>query len=364
MRLAKVLEDWARRQSKFESVRYVVSGQTTFAMNTWVDERGRPYNPPRPSSDFVGNVRWDALLDFTAHRSRWEVDEESYVYEPQEGLQRVLRLNVCDGKVAQNSRPRLPDAPPDDGPVTPANLDMTIVRGNLSTVIFPGGSLPLFHGHGIVPTSEDPLYAGHLRRDLDAEQFYVHGTGAHGGRQCLVLRTEILRPSIPSFHEFWVDTARQSAIVRYAYYRGGEVAENYDVHYQESRDGWMPASWAHTVFVRRATHSVRELQVVSREVSLPLRDQDFRLEVRAGMKVRQVERGQSGSPGAMGPVLSDTMQVAGASFVPAVETEKGLRRFLSWWLGAVLAALAVAAVLFWIWKGRRTRRGQMGDVSG
>jgi hypothetical protein len=360
--VAQIVEEWARRQAKIGSVRYTVSGQTTYVKGSATDELGRPLTPPKPSRDFLGKVEWRVLLDFASHRHRWEVDEEQLLYQ-QEELKRVLRLNVCDGKIAQNSRPRLPGTEQDDAPPNYANLDMSIVRGNLSTVIFEGGSLPLFHGHGIVPTTEDRVYAGHLRREIKPEQFHVHGTGVYGGRSCLVLRTEVISRSTRSFHEFWVDGARQAAIVRYTHYSGGNVDANYDVRYEDTPDGWMPASWAYTVFHRGKTFTIRKLRVVSREVSPPLQDQDFRLEVRPGMRVREVETGESPNPLAMPPFLRDTMQVAGEGFDVSGGAEKGWWRFLAW----LAAALVAAAVVGFLVKARKAglgRRGRTGSVSG
>lgn len=294
-RVTKIVEEWMTRQAKFDAIRYAVLGQTTYVKGSWVDESGRSYSPPKPSRDFVGKLRWDALFDFRSHRYRWEVDNEELLPDAQ-GLERVLRVRICDGRVYQGLRKWLPGTWKDDEPITPANLDMTIVRGNLKSLVFEGGSLPLFHAHGIVPTSEDELYAGHLRRKIDPAQFYVHGKGVHGGRPCLVLRTEVLRPSSKAFHEFWVDLARQAAIVRYAYWHGGEVDNNYDVRYDNGPDGWMPTSWTYTSFLGRRTHTVGKFEVATRLVAPPLQDEDFHLEVRPGMRVREVEYRKEGSP--------------------------------------------------------------------
>jgi hypothetical protein len=364
-RVAKIVEAWAKRQTKFDSVRYVVSGQTTYVKGTATDEQSRPLTPPKPSRDFVGKVEWKVLLDFATHRDRWEVDEEGFLYN-EEKLERVLRLNVCDGKVAQNSRPRLPGTENDDAPANYANLDMSIVRGNLSTILFEAGSLPLFHGHGIVPTTEDRVYAGHLRRSISPESFYIHGTGVHEGRPCLVLRTEAIRTSAQSFHEFWVDEAREAAIVRYAYYTNGNVDENYDVRYQDTPDGWMPASWTFTVFLRQKTHTIKQLRVLSREVSPPLKDQDFRLEVLPWMRVRQVQFGESPNPLVSPPIQGDTMQVAGAGFGGLGAAEKsGWSRLVPWFGAALAAAAAVAGLL--LYRARKARpggRSWTGRVSG
>jgi hypothetical protein len=356
-RLVQVVEEWTRRASKCSSVRHTVEGQTTFVKGSATDDLGRPLNPPKPARDFVGKVAWRVLLDFAAQRHRWEVDEERFLYQ-QEVFEPVLRLNVCDGTVAQNSRPRPPGAPADNAPVNAANLDMTVVRGNLSTVLFEAGSLPLFHGHGIVPTTEDRVHAGRLRWDARPESFYVHGTGVHGGRPCLVLRTEPIRSSSAmSFHEFWVDVPRQAAILRYAYYSNREVIEDYDVRYQDTPDGWMPASWSHTCFLRGATHTIKRLRVVSREISPALSDEDFRLEVKPGMRVREVEFGASPNPLVMPRSLGDTMQVVGAGG-PA---EKRWWRPLLW-AGAAVAAVALVGLL--LYRARKAGPGRRGPAEG
>jgi hypothetical protein len=359
--LAKILEEWGRRQSKCDSVRYVVRGETTWAKGSGINELSQFLDPPVPSQDIVGQIEWKVLLDFASQRDRWEVDGEQLLYRGDK-LERVVRLNACDGKVAQNSRPRPPGKENDDAPIDIGNIDMTIARGNLSCVLFEAASVPLFHGHGVVPTTEDRVHAGHIRWAASAESFYVHGRGVHEGRPCVVLRTDTFRTSVESFHEFWVDMARQAAIVRYAYYVDGKVDENYDVRYEDTPDGWMPASWTYTVYLKEKTHTIKRLQVVSRELSAPVQDQDFRLEVRPGMRIREVEYGPSANPLAMPPFVADSLHVAEAGYSVARAGDNSWWWRYLLWLGAALAVAAVAVLL--VYRARKAGRGRQGIQKG
>ncbi len=343
-RLTKVLQDWRQRQSRLDAIRYRVQGEMVYAKGSATDETGRPYNPPKPARDMVGKVEWNALLDFAGNRHRWEIKEETLNFKEEQLVQKV-RINVCDGTIAQNSTPAESNPGLRDGPMGLHNLEMTIVRGNLNTILFPGGSRPLFFGHGIIPTSEDRLYAGHLRRKYSDEQFYLHGTGLTGGRPCLILRTEALRTSVTSFHEYWVDSPRQSAVTRYARYTNGAADENYDIENAETPHGWLPGQWTHSVYMNGRTHTVERLRVQYRDAPPPFTGDDFSLQVKPGMRVREVNMGDTANPLVMPPIANDKVhewdvgdELVPPRFSPAtiVGAVLGLTLLASLALGSVL----------------------------
>jgi hypothetical protein len=352
--LVQILADWQARQDRLKAARYRVTGTITYPRGSAIDEDGKPYHPPKPARDITGKIEWKALLDLTGQRHRWEIDDETLLYRD-DRLDRKVRVNVSDGVIAQNSTPAV--ANPDAAALPPSDNDrgsMTIARGDLSNIIFEGGSLPLFFGHGIVPTSEDRVYAGHLRRSYRDDQFFIQGTGLHENRECLILRTEAIRTSTTSFHEYWVDAARQSAVVRYTYTVDNQAREHYDIRYVLIGTSWLPSRWTDTTYWKGKTYTIRRLNVEEVDLTPALADTDFRLEVKPGMRVRNVTFGPPPNPLIMAPIKEDDFAEGG--------TALGLITRPIWPSYAGLGLLVLILALTGWMISRRWRRPRFGQA--
>jgi len=350
-RLTKVFADWQDRQERLSTIRYRVHGETVFAKGSGTDDHGQRMNPASPDRDVIGNIQWEVLFDFSTQRHRWDKQEYSYLYSLKKLIPKFM-ISVSNGKIAQSHLPREKNASLAASPME-YDAEMGITRGSLRAVLFPAGSLPIFFGHGIVPLPLDRLYAGHLRRTYDPELLHVHGTGVHAGRQCLVLRTDTLRTAVSSYHEFWVDVERQSAVVRDASYVNDRVDNDYDVQYEKTSFGWMPLQWQNTVYTNGKTHVIHRLHVDERQASPAVTDADFRIETKPGMKIRDVRYEDVPNPLVTTAPAENTTYVVGE---PGGLSEplKGAEKWPIWlaWIPGGLLAVCLAG---WLLRRRRKR---------
>jgi hypothetical protein len=162
---------------------------------------------------------------------------------------------------------------------------------------------PLFAGHGIVVTdNREQMGPGRLKLKPDPEMLIVHGQGVHDGRPCLVLRTHTLSGGAGTWvREFWVDTARASAVVRQVEYSNGKISDDKDIQYQQTRCGWLPKSWTFTVRNSAGGKTLLTERMQIKELTLdpPVTDADFRIDVKPGMLVKKSVHGdvQPNDPG-------------------------------------------------------------------
>lgn len=247
-RLAKVLADWQKRQNAFRSVRYEVRGKHTKPKGSCDASpliSNLPYlrrNHPRPSKDFVGEVGLTLFLDFEKGRHRYKLQEIQYQVNLDAFFPSV-KEGTFDGSVAKRAVPR--DKNPRLGRKEP---EISIASGNTKAQEFRSNFFPIFFGHGRIYTVFEPIIPGKLRNKPDPDYLYVHGTGVQDERTCLIVRTRTLKTVTTSFEEYWVDTERESAILRYVDYCNSEPRSDITIHYRKLSAGWLPERWRYQLF--------------------------------------------------------------------------------------------------------------------
>jgi hypothetical protein len=238
--------------------------------------------------------------------------------------------------------------------------DVSIVSGNLRGQSFPCYYWPLFVGHGTIPTLLGHVLPGRLRVQPDAELLFVHGRGIHAGRNCVVLRTHAVQFSTTSFDEFWVDPARDSAVLRLACYAGGHPASDLEIAYQETSHGWLPQRWTLIVRPGGRTAQVERMRVEEVTINPPCTDAAFRVDIKPGMRISETKFG--GSPDQLGipPTLEEkTHRVADdGRWNPIVDGVEQARRWTdyAWW--GLLALLGAGLGLWVLARRRRVHPGR------
>jgi hypothetical protein len=148
-----------------------------------------------------------------------------------------------------------------------------------------------FIAHGYVRADDTQyLYPGHLTTESEQENFYVHGEGVHDHRRCLVLRTmaRSAGPKEASYDEFWVDPARKSVIVRQVHYTRSRVSFDYVLSYNQSGIDWLLSAWTFTHKNSRGqTLIVANMRVLEATANPPLSPEDFQIEAKPGMLIRE-----------------------------------------------------------------------------
>lgn len=361
--LERVFKDWEKRRERIQRVRYVVKGQRIIPKGSHTDDMGRPYVPPRPPEDIAQKDDTVLLLDFAGKRFRMERDWQSYSADNR--LRSIVRRSIFDSKSLHNDFPREINARVGNvrGPQEP---DVSILKNYAShrplKTVDAYSLSPLLHAHGIV--NQFTLASSFVDKP-DIDDFHVHGRGVHADRACLVLRTFPAPSGTAScFDEYWVDPARDSAILRHAQYFNGKLRTNKDVTYQQTSHGWLPLSWVGTTrdLNGRRLINVARLRVEEFTIEPAVTDTNFQVEIKPGMIINEDDYAASASEkNRLGYQRKLYRVSAGGSWEEIGSRGEPLPNRARWgWLG--LLAVPVVAALAYLWWRRRNRRGKIGPA--
>ena len=355
-RLDKIFADWQNRRERIKTIRYHASGERVWPKGSFGDPlTERPLGPDSPPTDISCPMSVTMLLDFTTNRHRLVLDEVTYSQDQRQFLPRSVTTIVFDSKelTAQTSWP-------DGKPANDTNPDVTIASGNMRSCGFTVEYWPLFLGHGIIALmTEHHILPGRLTKPNEKEIYHVQGEGVYAGRPCVVLRTEAVEYSSVGYDELWVDPARESAVVRQLYYDEDKPVMDIQVDYQQTAKGWLPRGWTE-IYPRKngQTVWVLRMHVDDVEIDPPVKDADFRVDVKPGMLVQRLN--YPGSPDQIVGVAPDSERLYRVG--PGGEWNEivhGVEQKAQWpsylWAGLiVLAAGFGAAALLW-WRSKRRR---------
>jgi hypothetical protein len=346
----QVFDAWKERRTKVKTIRYTASGEIIVPKGTMVldDRRGKPGGSPLPKNAVSCPKKVTMLLDFGEQRFRYERAEKYYHVQTGSLRDRVSTWTFT-GKEYWSAGPRAANN------LSPEDFDATVVTGNLRETAFTPEEWPLFISHGFVPTLGDHILPGRFAPKLDEKEFYYHGTAAHAGRVCTVLRTELDHFIGKSFNEYWVDMARGGAVLRQLAYVSGKPVWDLDMQYQETPAGWLVAGWTIARRSGEQTTRIYRMRVEARELDPAVTPADFQVTTTPGMKVRRIHRGgneDSVAPAILGPNGSEQTFVVNESGTMRQTGGTPTPTSYVWWL---LGGGGVAIVLLfgWWYRGRR-----------
>jgi hypothetical protein len=287
-RLENVLADWQKRQHWFQAVEYKVSGTHKVPKGAYknlpAEVIGVAPNKTIPPDDVEAAVSFTILLDFVKGRHRRHILDQHL--DMNSGKLTPLRMkDVFNGSVMKCLIPK--EENPQQKDIGKTQPEMTIVTGNMKNGQFKGDYFPIFLAHGRIYTAMEPIIPGQLRNKTDPEYLYIHGTSVYENRPCLILRTQTLKQFTTSFSEYWVDTSRESAVVRFLDYGGKKVAQDIGISYKVSHGHWLPDGWRITEYIHGRASSYEEVRVRQITINPSITDADFELEVKPGMLVEE-----------------------------------------------------------------------------
>lgn len=283
--IQSIFDDWKARLSRCKSVRYTLKGSG--------GEKGTPPLPtgvtpvPTPKAPDVFPFDYVVVIDFIAKRYRIERTELVASTSRKTWLP-ATGVGIWNGKEIQTLAPRLPE---DRRPNKP---DAYITHGNLRHSYIEPELWPVFAAHGIVGTGMTPLKPDRLPVTYEADEFSLRGSVRHDGRNCLLVRTEPPSASITLVDELWVDSGRQSAVVRHTDFSGKSPRYRFDIGYQQTPHGWLPQRWTHTLSLNDKLMWSKTFTVQSIEADVPISDETFMLPLQPGMRVERNEFPQEG----------------------------------------------------------------------
>jgi hypothetical protein len=354
-RLQQVLDDWRKRQERTQNVRYVVRGEGVWSKGAWPNHPWDKSGRVRPPRDLVIQLGAVLVLDFAANRLRLETDEERYD-EATDKLYPQRMVRVADAAGAKMYFPREKNTHPIEGK-RENDAEVWIEKGYRGGDTLNIGYWPLVYAHGSVPWQGEHVGPGKLRVLPDPELLYFHGEAVYRDRPVWVIRTQAEKRAVASFDEFWVDKARDSAIVRYALVVGDHPQYEALIDYQETTHGWMPLRWTLTERdFRGRTKYLQRFRVEGLVLDQALGDADFEIDVRPGMLVDEfsVQKPKTGTIPLDSPERKHfRMREDGSlqALDPPVPSAAGSRL---WWL---LLAIPAAGAGWWTVRrrGRRLR---------
>jgi hypothetical protein len=280
-----ILRDWKKRQDRVKTVRYRVEGTLTFSKEAVAIENSSPRRKAKwPKLELRAvalQQRFFLLLDFTTNRHRVEHDSERWLISTGEILRKVKK-EVFNGEVSKffgytvSKEGKKENTNPD----TP---DLTILSGCQVQARIDKNYAPVLAGHGIIAISDNEEFLpGKLKTMPDMSVLTVHGRGVYEGRSCVILRTHPYKGTRTHFREFWIDPARDSALVRIIDYSDKFPVRERTIVYEPTPGGWLTSSWSD---IRRLkgpggkveTYSERRYRVVERSVNVLVTDADLDL---------------------------------------------------------------------------------------
>ncbi len=362
-RLEKVLADWQKRQNAVRSIRYEVRGEhkvlkgayNALPLQGFVP--GLQRDQPIPAQDFVGAATLTLLLDFERGRHHSTIQGSNY-HTNTGKFYPWVKEHTFDGSVARGAGPR--EKNPIHGSKQP---EFWVISGNMRFEEFRTDFHPIFFGHGRIYTIFEPIIPGKLRNKPDPEYLYVHGTGVQDGRTCLIVRTQTLKTVTTSFDEYWVDTARQCAILRQVGYCNSKRSSDITIRYQKTSAGWLPESWGLQIYSGGNLLYTDNMRVEKIDLDPAIQDADFQMEIKPGMIVEE----RTDLP-SKHPLVTPESKISvyraeeggGREELPDPARRRGdqyqehLRRKNLWiWAWFVFPLLAIGGFLMW---ARRRRR--------
>lgn len=259
--IARTLNDWSKRQKRFQSVRYVVVGET--------EQMDLPKDSKLPTKR---PIKYLVLLDMVQGRIRIEKDGSGVKYN-YSGYSPIVDVRAYNGRIYQVNADRT------KGEWDPRNANVGITKGSMQAVHLEADLWPVLFAHGIVPTVNKPSRPDRMLIGHHADEFEYRGEVSHQGSRCFILRTDPAASTPFLVDELFIDPGKESAVIRYVNWAGKCPWYRVDVTYEEKKRGWLPRSWtvAHTqgsdvVYVTRA-------RVDNLEVNPTVTDDDFNLPI-------------------------------------------------------------------------------------
>lgn len=285
--LEKIFAAWQERQHWFDAVEFHVTGRHLVPRGSYTDSlppsmSGLKPGELRPKTDIVREIRIALILDMKKGRHRRETLEQKFQLNTGD-LRPFMAKDVFNGVVMKCLIPK-------DSNVKGLNInvtqpELTIVSGNMQNGVFTQNYFPMFFAIGRVHTIMDPILPGKLRNTPKKTYLSVHGIGVYDNRACVILRTNPFGMEITSFQEYWVDVARESAIVRFLSYNDNSPESEINIQYKVRQDHWLPQSWRWTVFSKGKTLYEEDAIVTEITPNPVLNAGTFDLESKVGMLV-------------------------------------------------------------------------------
>lgn len=287
----RIVRDWRERAKKLFTIRCAGDGTATRPKGCYNGDQYLPdeFEGDAPSADYTYPCRFEWLFDFQKNRFRIEAHEEAF-YMTDLVFLPACRVTAFDGRnKPRRYAPREWNtargrAPPEAQP----EFYLNVIEGTTLTTL----DQILLMAHGTVARHGTAAGPKNMSAELcGPDDFVVHGRAEREGRECIVLRSIGRRPT--QFTEYWVDAARDSAVVHWESRSGKNKYYEFNIDYKQVAQLWLPTGFEYTKYTSRPENPPEVLCRIdfSRiEPNIPVADETFVLTPQEGMLVWDAEK--------------------------------------------------------------------------
>lgn len=272
----KIYRDWEARWESIGMADYRVHGSELIPKGS----RSRE-GKILPTEDIEREEGFRFVLDLRLQRHRLEPYSDVINFET--GILEEKRYSI----VVFNGSEVKWFVPPKDEDHDDVVGKAGIIEGNMRAQGFQQEYWPLFFGHGSVPAfSIVHALPGRYHVTPDREDVEIRGTARWKGRPCVLLRRLPTKIGVETYDEYWIDTSRNSAIVRSTSHANGKVITDIQIQYEETDYGWMPKNWTLGRYTRGGeTIMFKRMNIQSRKFNPKLSDDVFEINFPRGTPV-------------------------------------------------------------------------------
>ncbi len=280
--IADTLKIWKVRFERFKSARYKISGTIETKNNLEISATDPDASRivRDPSDSIKQNLQATVTIDLERKHFRIEETTQSTNHSA------ITKITAYNGISLQRGIVRDPKA---NGSQEP---DINIIKGYLGNQQAADAYLfPVFMAHGIVPTVFSHLRPDRLPISNSPEDFTLSSKASLSGRECVLLRTNPTGSTPTLADEFWIDSNRDCAILRFVHWQLQTKNPFYriDVEYAPGQGTWMPTKWIETHSIGGKVMAISHLNVDTMELNIPIHDGDFTIANQKGMRVNIIE---------------------------------------------------------------------------
>jgi hypothetical protein len=352
-KIVEVIDSWYKRQQQFRSVYYHVVGETSWPGGSVIGSDGRRAAKQAPN-DRNGPFEHWIRLDFEKGRHRWE-SGKMLLNASTDQLNKCTEIRTFNGRVfagmdrneandqvavsTKGGEPKLPD--------------VTISSGFMEPCRFTANQMPVLHAHGLIARPLHQIVPGQLRKRADPDYLFWHGQTVFRGKRVEVVRTETVKVGATNMFEYWIDPGLGNLIVRERLFVNDEVYNDAEIEYQESPHGLVLAGWTHSHISGGRIRFTERARVVDYSVNQAEPDNTFEIEIKKGMRVRQIENlapAEASETRTESTFVAEYDTTSGQLGTASSSQYRSLRR-----IAGILMLIALMGLSFLVWRRARAR---------
>jgi hypothetical protein len=287
--LDRIFADWEKRRASMDAVEYRLNGTELVPKGiksiTAAGLLPAGATGPIPPEDRNFDIELRYVFDFSGNRIRIERRGHKFGADEAE-FHPYFEIELFDGEKVQSLLPRAENTTP-EFTIPEYQPELVYQTTQHLNFLLDFEQEVIYLAHGRPPVFKSPGSAfERFTLPIQREIFRWHSDAKLDGRDCVVLRTTNAKDSGEAFFEYWVELARESAVLRCLRNMNGNV-DQLDIEYEENEHRWLPSGYVRTTTWSDGTLYTHHTMAVTGLVPNPrLTDDLFHSDPKPGMVVR------------------------------------------------------------------------------